>query len=57
MVPGADAGMARHVFFVFLSHWDGAPLRLGALRKLHTLRIGGGGNVWNQSLEITGCFG
>ncbi len=54
MVPGADAGMARHVF---LSHWDGAPLRLGALRKLHTLRIGGGGNVWNQSLEITGCFG
>ncbi len=24
-VAGAEAGMARHVFFFFLSNWDGAP--------------------------------
>ncbi len=29
--------------FCFLSDWDGAPLRFGALRKLRTLRIGSGG--------------
>ncbi len=34
--------MARHVFF-FLSNWDGAPPRVGALRKVRTLHIGSGG--------------
>ncbi len=43
-VAGADAGMARHVFF-FLSNWDGAPLGVGALCKLCTLRIGSGGTA------------
>ncbi len=29
--------------FFFLSNWDGAPLGVGALRKLRTLCIGSGG--------------
>ncbi len=41
-VAGANAGMARHVIFFFLSSWDGALLGVGALRKLRTLRIGSG---------------
>ncbi len=41
---GADAGMARHVFFS-LSNWDGAPLGVGALCKLRTMYIGSGGTV------------
>ncbi len=45
-VAGADVGMACKVFF-FFSNWDGAPLGVGALLKLRTLRIGSGGN---------GCF-
>ncbi len=41
----ADVGMARMFFLFFLSNWHGAPppLGVGALRKLHTLRIGSGG--------------
>ncbi len=30
----ADAGMVHVTFFFFLSNWDGAPLEVGALRKL-----------------------
>ncbi len=38
----------RYFFiFIFFSNWDGAPLGVGALLKLHTLRRGSGGN---------GCF-
>ncbi len=33
----------RVTFFFFLSNWDGAPMGVGALRKLRTLRIGSGG--------------
>ncbi len=39
---GCRNGVSRFVFF-FLSNWDGAPPRVGALRKLCTLRIGSGG--------------
>ncbi len=48
----ADAGMARPVFFFFfLSNWDGAPLVVGALRKLLTLRIGSGGTACMHSFK------
>ncbi len=39
VVAGAEW---RVTFFIFLSIWDGAPLRVGALCKLRTLRIGSG---------------
>ncbi len=41
---GRGNGLSR--FFVFLSNWDGAPLGVGALRKLRTLCIGSGGTAW-----------
>ncbi len=37
-----------YVFLFFLSNWDGAPLGVGALRRLHTLRIGSGGTASSQ---------
>ncbi len=49
----ADAGMAHHIllfiylciylFIYLLSNWDGAPLGVGALHRLRTLRIGNSG--------------
>ncbi len=48
----ADAGMARQFFFFFLSNWDGAPPRVGALRKQRTLRIGSGGTERNSLLTV-----
>ncbi len=38
-----------HVRFFFLSNWDGAPLGVGALCKLRTLRIGSGGTDNNNN--------
>ncbi len=32
-----------YFFFFFLSNWDGAPMAVGALRKLRTLHIGSSG--------------
>ncbi len=32
-----------NIDFFFLSNWDGAPLGVGALYKLRTLRIASGG--------------
>ncbi len=49
----ADAGMACPVFFFFLSNWDGAPLRVGALSKLRTLRIGSGGTGCLYTINIS----
>ncbi len=41
-----NINIERKVFFVlFLSTWDGAPLGVGALRKLRTLLIGISGTV------------
>ncbi len=34
--------------FFFLSNWDGAPLGVGALRKLCTVRIGSSGTGFND---------
>ncbi len=41
------AQMARQVYLIFLSNWDGAPLGVGVLRKLHTLHVGSGTTVGN----------
>ncbi len=35
-------------FFFFLSNWDGAPPRVGALCKRRTLRIGSGGTDYTK---------
>ncbi len=46
---GCGNGVSR--FFFFLSNWDGAPLGVGALSKLRTLRIGSGGywlSIYNK---------
>ncbi len=32
-----------YIHFFFFATWDGAPLGVGALRKLRSLRIGSGG--------------
>ncbi len=49
VVAGTDAGMAHHVFFFFLATGMVPPLGVGALRKLHTLRIGSGGTAQTPS--------
>ncbi len=41
-------------FLIFLSNWDCAPLGVGALCKLLTLRIGSGGTP-PQPPEILNC--
>ncbi len=43
------AGTEEWCVNFFLSNWDGAPLGVGALRKLHTLRIGSGGTVYSYA--------
>ncbi len=53
MRADAGAGMARQFFFFFfLSNWDGAPPRVGALRKRRTLRIGSGGSALSEEQII-----
>ncbi len=41
---GRGNGVSRFFCF-FFSNWYGAPLGVGALRKLRTLHIGSGGTV------------
>ncbi len=40
---GRGCGNGASRFLIFLSNWDGAPPRVGALSKLSTLHIGSGG--------------
>ncbi len=39
-----------NLILYFFSNWDGAPLGVGALRKLRTLRIGSGGTDVNSNI-------
>ncbi len=42
-----NTNIEQKVFFLFLSNCDGAPLGVGALCKLLTLRIRSGGTVYS----------
>ncbi len=50
---GCGNGVSRFFFFFFLSNWDGAPLGVGALSKLRTLRIGSGGTGCLYTINIS----
>ncbi len=49
-----NINIERIFFFFFLSNCDSGPLGVGALRKLHTLRIWSGSTANNLTGDL-GC--